>query len=106
MSNYEETKTRWDTVFKRSLSDKEFAEAMFEKWQESVSDYNALLETHDDLRADYAKAIERLHKSVIDDKWIGMIDKIEAALCVPAVSHEINIRITDSDVIIECRLEL
>ena len=102
--DYKETKDRYDLVFHRELSDKEFAEAMFEKWQEAVSDYESLMDNHEELQADYAKAIEQLRQPQISDKWIDMIQKIEAILDMPAIGHEIVVRITERDVRIDCHI--
>ena len=102
--DYKETKDRYDLVFHRELSDKEFAEAMFEKWQEAVSDYESLMDNHEELQADYAKAIEQLRQPQISDKWIDMIQKIEAILDMPALGHEIVVRITERDVRIDCHI--
>lgn len=102
--DYKETKDKYDLIFHRELSDKEFAEAMFEKWKEAESDYEILLDNHDELQADYAKAIEQLRQPQISDKWIEMIQKIEAILDMPAIGHEIVVRITERDVRIDCHI--
>lgn len=102
--DYKETKDKYDLIFHRELSDREFAEAMFEKWQEAESDYETLLENHDELQADYAKAIEQLRQPQISEKWIDMIQKIEAILDMPAIGHEIVVRITERDVRIDCHV--
>lgn len=102
--DYKETKDRYDLVFHRELSDKEFAEAMFEKWRETVSDYESLMDNHEELQADYAKAIEQLRQPQISDKWIDMIQKIESILDMPAIGHEIVVRITERDVRIDCHI--
>ena len=102
--DYKETKDKYDLIFHRELSDKEFAEAMFEKWQEAVSDYDILLNNHDELQADYAKAIEQLRQPQISDRWIEMVQKIEAILAFPAMDHEIVVRITERDVRIDCHI--
>lgn len=101
---YKEEKDKYDLIFHRELSDKEFAEAMFEKWQDAVSDYDSLLENHDELQADYAKAIEQLRQPQISEKWIDMIQKIEAILAFPAMGHEIVVRITERDVRIDSHI--
>lgn len=101
---YKEEKDKYDLIFHRELSDKEFAEAMFEKWQEAVSDYDSLMDNHEELQADYAKAIEQLRQPQISDRWIEMVQKIEAILAFPAMDHEIVVRITDSDVRIDCHI--
>ena len=101
---YKEEKDKYDLIFHRELSDKEFAEAMFEKWQEVASEHESLWESYDELQENYAKAMEELRKPRMSEKWEEMVQKIEAILAFPAMDHEIVVRITDSDVRIDCHI--
>lgn len=102
--NYKEEKDKYDLIFHRELSDREFAEAMYERWQDAEEVRVQLLEDFDELQEEYAKAREELARPHIGERWRDMIEKIEAILGIPADSHEIEVTITETDYRINCCL--
>lgn len=105
MNRYEEEKMKWDQTFNRCLSDREFGEAMFEKWQEAESEHESLWEAYDELQENYQKAMNQIKETAVDKRWSTMIDKIETILSLPASNHEVVVKITDDDVRMNCNLE-
>lgn len=101
---YQEEKDKYDLIFHRELSDREFAEAMYEKWREMEEYYRELEDEHDALLNDYARAREELAKPHIEEKWQNMCMKIQDILSAPAEEHQITIHIINDTYRIDCRL--
>lgn len=103
--NYQEEKDRYDLIFHRELSDREFAEAMFERWKDTEEEKEELQTEYDELEEEYAKARTELAKPRISERWREMIDKVEAILEIPADNHGILVAITETDYKVNCWLK-
>ena len=102
MNKYEEEKMKWDQAFNRCLSDREFAEGLLERLDETINEMEDLMSERDELTEALSKESK---KPTVDDRWLQMIDKIEVILSAPAMKHIITVRIEDDKTQIDCVLE-
>lgn len=102
MNRYEEEKMKWDQTFNRCLSDREFAEGLLERLDESINEMEDLMSERDELTEALSKESK---KPTVDDRWLQMIEKIEVILSAPAMKHIITVRIEDDKTQIDCALE-
>ncbi len=102
MNKYEEEKMKWDQAFNRCLSDREFAEGLLERLNETIDEMEDLMSERDELIEALSKESK---KPTVDDRWLQMIEKIEVILSAPAMKHIITVRIEDDKTQIDCVLE-
>lgn len=101
---YEDEKRRYEQVYQRELTDKEMAEAMYERWQDTEEKRVRLLSDYDELREEYGKAMDELRKPRVPDKWVDMVAKIEDIQIIPAKNKTIYITIDENGVRIDCNI--
>lgn len=90
--SFKEEKDKYDLIFHRELSDREFAEAMYERYMDILSDYNSLVNDHEELQAEYAKAVTELReRTQIPKKYESVVQNIIGMLEAPAKRHMITV---------------
>ena len=103
---FKEEKDKYDLIFHRELSDREFAEAMYQKYIDVLSDYNSLMDAHDLLQADYAKAITELReRTQIPKKYESVVQNIIGMLEAPAKRHMITVWEKNGIITVDCTLD-
>ena len=103
--SFKEEKDKYDLIFHRELSDREFAEAMYERYMDILSDYNSLVNDHEELQAEYAKAVTELReRTQIPKKYESVVQNIIGMLEAPAKRHMITVWEKNGIITVDCSL--
>ena len=103
---FKEEKDKYDLIFHRELSDREFAEAMYERYMDILSDYNSLVDDHEELQAEYAKAVTELReRTQIPKKYESVVQNIIGMLEAPAKRHMITVWEKNGIITVDCSLD-
>ena len=103
---FKEEKDKYDLIFHRELSDREFAEAMYEKYIDVLSEYNSLVNDHEELQAEYAKAVTELReRTQIPKKYESVVQNIIGMLEAPAKRHMITVWKKNGIITVDCTLD-
>lgn len=98
---YEELKKKYNEAFKREVTDREIAEALYEQNQQyaqELSDMEGeLCETRDLLKAEQAKQARAVSESMYD-----LVEKIENLQAIPCEDKTITITIHGETVRFDC----
>ena len=92
MSRYEDEKMKWDQTFNRCLSDREFAEGLLERLDETKEENDDLLSERDELAEALSKESK---KPKMSERWAETIAKVESIMSIPAEEHIVRITIGD-----------
>ena len=103
---FKEEKDKYDLIFHRELSDREFAEAMYQKYIDVLSDYNCLVNDFEELQDEYAKAVTELReRTQIPKKYESVVQNIIGMLEAPAKRHMITVWEKNGIITVDCSLD-
>ena len=103
---FKEEKDKYDLIFHRELSDREFAEAMYERYMDILSDYSSLVNDHEELQTEYAKAVTELReRTQIPKKYESVVQNIIGMLEAPAKQHMITVWEKNGIITVDCTLD-
>ena len=104
--SFKEEKDKYDLIFHRELSDREFAEAMYDRYMDILSDYNCLVNDHEELQEEYAKANTELRERMqIPKEYESVVQNIIGMLEAPAKRHMVTIWEKGGIITVDCNLD-